>query len=286
MTNTPVKPRPISGVGIGLRHKHVPQVLSQQPRVGWFELLLDNWLAPGGLDYQYLQAIAEQYPVSLHGVGLNLGGTDPLDRDYLSQIKRLLSVCNTTQYSDHACFTQASGAHFHDLCPVPFTDESLQNMVRRIRQAQDYLESHILIENVSSYITYKNSPRSELEFLSIVAEEADCHLLLDINNLYVNEINHQQNLRQQLDLLPANRIKEIHLAGHERQNGFLLDTHSTLICEPVWQLYQNTITRLGPIPTLIEWDHDIPNWEVLISERNRADALLEHVICEAESCLI
>ena len=273
--------RPISGVGVGLRHKHVPHILNHLPKVPWFELLADNWLAPGGLNREYLTAVAEHYPITLHGVNLNLGGTEPLDFYYLEKIQQLMELCKTQHYSEHACFTQFQNQFFHDLLPVPFHESVVHHMADRIQQTQQFLGCKILIENVSSYVRYQENQFDEVDFLTRLTEYGDCYLLLDMNNLYVNEINHHESLRQKLAQLPLHRIKEIHLAGHEQRDGFLLDTHSRPVCDDVWEYYEHILTITGALPTLIEWDHDLPEWPQLEQEQRKASAIMENHQTEA-----
>lgn len=264
--------KPVSAVGVGLRTAHIPTILQTAPDVPWFELLADNWLAPGGLNADYLAAVAERYPLTLHGVGLSLGGAEPLDRGYLARIRALMAHCGAHWYSEHASFARAGRHQFHDLCPLPYTEETVRHLASRILQVQDFLGERMLLENVSAYLRYKESDLSEGEFIRAVAETADCYLLVDINNLYVNQINHGSDALDTLRLLPAHRIREIHLAGHEQKQGFLLDTHSRPVADPVWSLYEASLSLFGAVPTLIEWDHDLPDWPGLWQEQQRASA--------------
>jgi uncharacterized protein (UPF0276 family) len=265
--------KPAHGVGIGLRHQHLPYVLEHLPDVPWFELLADNWMAEGGLHQDLLLQVAERYPIALHGVNLNLGGVDSLDWDYLRTIKQLMKTCNAIHYSEHACFSQYQQRYFHDLCPLPFTEEAVQHLAHRITRVQAFLGERILLENVSSYLSYQESEMTEAEFLTCIAHKSDCLLLLDINNVYVNAINHNLDADDFLATLPKQRIAEIHLAGHEEKDNFLLDTHSRPVAEPVWNLYSKAVSMFGQTPTLIEWDHDIPQWHLLEQERQKAEAL-------------
>ncbi len=273
-------PRSIAGVGIGLRTPHIPEILDTTPAIPWFELLADNWLVSGGLNLDYLQAVSERYPVTLHGVGLSLGGIDPLDLDYLAKIKRLKAQCGAAWYSEHLCFSHFRRHHYHDLCPLPFTDEAVQHFIERIRRVQDFLGEQILIENVSSYLSYRESVFGEGEFLARIAEGADCLLLIDLNNLYVNQINHGQDAREIIDCLPRQRIREIHLAGYQEKDGFLLDAHNHPVAEPVWALYDYALQRWGQVATLIEWDHDLPPWSVLMAEQREAAGYHASALCK------
>lgn len=274
MTDLKASAQVVTGAGIGLRSKHIAHVLDQAPAVPWLELLADNWLASGGLVTDQLHSICERYPVTLHGVGLSLGGLDALDFEYLSKIKDLIRSTDAAWYSEHACFTRHGGLDFHDLCPLPGTEEAVTHLASRIRQAQDFLNSRLVLENVSAYVQYHESQLSEAEFLAEVAERADCDLLIDVNNLYVNHINHGTDITAEMKKLPAARIRELHLAGFEPRDGYLVDTHSRPVAEDVWSLYQEALELWGPVATLIEWDHDLPEWSVLQAERARADKYL------------
>ena len=276
-------PSTIAGVGIGLRTPHIPEVLDTTPAIPWFELLADNWLAAGGLSLDYLHAVSERYPLTLHGVGLSLGGSDPLDLGYLANIKWLKERCGAVWYSEHLCFSQFRRHHYHDLCPLPFTNEAVRHVIERIRKVQDFLGEQILIENVSSYLRYRESQFGEGEFLARVAEGADCLLLVDLNNLYVNQINHGQDARRIIDCLPAQRVREIHLAGYQEKAGFLLDAHNHPVAEPVWWLYNYALRRWGQVATLIEWDHDLPPWTVLIGEQRQATDYHASTLCKHSS---
>lgn len=270
MSNHSSLSKPPSGVGIGLRSAHVTEILQSEPDVPWFELLANNWLAEGGLTLDYVLAISERYPLTLHGVGLSLGGVEPLDMGYLNRIKKLKKRTKAAWYSEHLCFSRAAEYQFHDLCPLPYREDTLQHLVRRIQQVQEFLGEQLLVENVSSYLTYEDSEFSEAEFLSILAEEADCGLLVDLNNFYVNQVNHGDDAVAAIEKLPAHRISEIHLAGFQSKAGFLLDAHNNPVAEPVWALYRYALSRWGDIPTLIEWDHNIPPWPVLKAEQEKA----------------
>ena len=264
--------RKLIGVGVGLRHEHLADIVAQQPDVPWFEVLVDNWMVQGGLDRSALHGIAEQYPLAFHGVNLNLGGVDPLDWDYLKAIRELMRDCQVVHYSEHACFSRYQQDRFFDLCPLPFTEEMAVHLADRIASVQDFLGQRILLENVSRYLNYQDSYLSEAEFLAMVAKRADCLLLLDINNLYVNSVNHGDSVDAFLQTLAADSVAEIHLAGYEEKDGFLLDTHSRAVCDNVWQWYEAALACFGPVPTLIEWDHDLPAWKILQAERLKAEA--------------
>lgn len=264
----------IKNTGVGLRTPHIPHILKTQPEIPWFELLADNWLSAGGLDQYYLEAITSRYPVVLHGVNLSLGSIDSIDIQYLKQIQALKQKTRAAWYSEHCSFSSFGKQHSKDLLPLPYTDEAVKHISRRIRQVQDTLGERILIENVSSYVECQYNHLSEAEFMIAILNEADCYLLLDINNVYINSVNHGFNARQYLFNLPPTRIKQLHLAGYEDKTGFLLDTHSTAISQQVWQLFSDFIKHTGARPTLIEWDNNLPDWPTLNQQRLAAEAII------------
>jgi len=264
----------ISGVGIGLRSKHYEYILEHQPDIPWFEALTDNYMGEGGQPLDYLEKIRHLYPMTFHGVGLSLGSTDPLDKYYLKRLKDRISQFQPSLVSDHLCWTSFDGIHGNDLFPMPYTEEAIKHLVERIDQVQNFLGHKILIENVSSYLSFQVDAMSEGVFLSEVAMRADCDILCDVNNIYVSAINHDLDPIAYLGDLPAERIKEMHLAGFEDQGTHLLDTHGSSVHEPVWELYQQALTLFGGIPTLIEWDTNIPEFEVLKQEQRKASDLM------------
>lgn len=263
--------------GIGLRTAHLPEILNQGTPIPWLELLADNWLASGGPNRHFLDEISSRYPVTLHGVGLSLGGMDPLDFSYLKQIRELKQRSGALWYSEHLCFSRMATVHSHDLLPLPYTDEAIRHVIRRIGEVQDFLGERILIENVSSYLEYTQSELDEGAFIAMIANEADCGLILDVNNLYVNQVNHGQDALVQMAQIPPERVCEIHLAGYADQGTHLIDAHNNPVSEPVWQLYQQALARFGPVATLIEWDNDLPDLAVLYAEQNKAQSLLDEV---------
>lgn len=264
----------MSGVGIGLRDPHFEQLMAQDHGVPWVELLADNFLARGGLQPRQLQRIARRFPVTLHCVGMNLGGVDPLDFDYLAEIRRIAHTVAPAWISDHLCFTRHAGRHYHDLLPLPFSDEAVRHIAGRIVQVQDFLGRRMLVENVSAYVRVE-APLNESEFLAAVCAEADCDLLLDVNNLYVNQINLGLDAAQAIDRLPLERVKEVHLAGFEDRGQYLVDAHNNPVSEPVWHLYADLVARLPEVAVCVEWDNDIPALDVLLAEARRAAALVE-----------
>jgi uncharacterized protein (UPF0276 family) len=264
------------GAGLGLRPPHLHTVAREQPAVPWFEVHICNYLG-GGLNRALLREISEQYPLSFHGVNLNLGGVDPLDENYLELLRRAVEELQPALVSEHACFTSLRGHHYHDLLPVPYTWESAMHMAARIKQVQDVLGRQILLENISRYRSYGESSLSEGEFLSIVCEEADCGLLLDLNNAWVNQCNLGEDLWQFVETLPLDRVGEIHLAGYSVQDGLLIDTHSAPPDDVLWEHFTRFTELRSDIPCLIEWDSKLPPLEDLMLLQARAQAIIDRV---------
>ncbi len=263
----------ITGVGIGLRSPHIDQLLATLPDIPWLEILADNHTAAGGRVAADLLRVAAHYPLTLHCVGMSLGGTDELDWHYLHGIKRVAEQCQPAWISDHLCFTALDGTQYHDLLPLPYTGECVRHVARRIDAVQDFLGRRLLIENVSSYVTYRHSVMSEAEFISALCAECDCDLLLDVNNIHVSAHNHGFAAQTFLDQVPLARVREVHLAGYEDQGDYLLDAHNHPVFEPVWELYRQLLQRAPDIPALIEWDNDIPPLAVLLAEADKARQL-------------
>ena len=270
---------PITSVGIGLRSDHYEVIKTSKPAIPWFEVLIDNYLDRGGQIKQHLHEIRSDYPITFHGVGMSLGSTDPLNKKYLAQLKRAIHAYEPIHISDHLCWTGFQHEYAHDLLPLPYTQEAARHVANNIMQVQDILGQNILVENVSSYMQYRTSEMSEAEFVRYVCELADCHLLLDINNVYVSAFNHKFNAQNYLATMPAQQIKEIHLAGYEDHGDYLLDTHGQLIHPPVWDLYKTFISWHGVIPTLIEWDTDIPDFSVLQQQARQAEIIQQQYQC-------
>jgi uncharacterized protein len=269
---------PYLGHGVGLRTKHYLDVLAGAARPDWFEVISENFMIPGGRPLRVLEHARALAPVVLHGVSMNLGGTDPLDERHLDALDALVRRFDPAWVSEHLCWG-AFGRHYaHDLLPLPFTEEALRQVVRRVRRVQDRLGRRILIENVSSYVTFTHSTMPEWTFLGAVAEAADCGILLDVNNVYVSAVNHGFSPGEYIAGLPLGRIGQIHLAGHTDAGTHLIDTHDHPVAAPVWTLYKDAVQRFGPIPTLVEWDDRIPSFEELAAEADCARALEAEVL--------
>lgn len=258
------------GFGLGLRTAHFEDVLQTQPKVDWFEIISENFMVDGGKPKYYLHKIREQYPMVMHGVSLSLGSTDGLDLQYLQRLKNLITEVQPEWVSDHLCWTQLGGTNSHDLLPMPYTEEALDFVAARIRQTQDFLGKQILIENVSSYITYSESQMTEWDFLNEVAERADCCLLLDLNNIFVSARNHQFEPLEYLNSIKGSRVRQIHLAGHSDFGDYIIDTHDHPVVDPVWDLYEVAVKKFGAVSAMIERDDDIPPLAELVLELDKA----------------
>jgi uncharacterized protein (UPF0276 family) len=268
-----------ASAGIGLRAPHYQVLLDDQPDIGFVEVHSENYFGDGGAPLYYLERARRHYPVSLHGVGLSLGSADPLNRAHLDHLKRLIQRIDPGLVSEHLCWNSVDGRYLNDLLPLPYTDEALHHVSARIREAQDFLGRRLAIENLSSYVAYAHSTIPEWEFVAAVADEADCDLLLDVNNIYVSSRNHGFDARTYIHAIPRERVREIHLAGHSAKRfedgEILIDTHNALVCPDVWALYRETIELLGPRPTLIEWDSDLPPLSTLVEEAERAQKIMQ-----------
>jgi uncharacterized protein (UPF0276 family) len=261
---------PDLGVGVGLRTVHFGHVLSKEPDVDFFEAITENFLDTGGRPRHVLDRVAERYPVVLHGVSMSIGGADPLDLAYLRKVKSLAARVKARWVSDHLCFTGVSGRNTHDLLPLPYTEETLRHVVSRVRTVSDVLEQPLVLENPSSYLEYTSSTMSEAVFFARLLKDADCGMLLDVNNVYVSSVNHGFDPVGYLDALPADRVVQYHLAGHTDKGTHLLDTHSARMKKDVWELYAHAIARTGPRATLYEWDEKIPAFSALHREAKKA----------------
>ena len=265
--------------GIGLRAQHHAPIVAQRPAIGWVEAHSENYFAHGGSQREFLTKIRAQYPLSLHGVGLSLGSSDPLDRKHLRELERLVHEFDPLLVSEHLSWGSVCGRFVNDLLPLPYTEEALRHTADRVRHVQDVLRRQILIENVSSYLQFTCSQMTEWEFLTALARESGCAILLDVNNIYVSAMNHGFDARTYLRAIPPAAVREIHLAGHAVNRmgprEIRIDTHGEPVCQAVWELYALAVERFGPVPTLIEWDTDIPALAVLVAEAHKADSLAE-----------
>ncbi|NRD71972.1 DUF692 domain-containing protein [Shewanella sp. VB17] len=263
------------GAGIGLRLPHVQEILAAgDTDIPWFEVLVDNWLVEGGLNKKMLLAISERYPLVFHSVGLSLGGLTPLDFNYLKQIKALKKETGALWYSEHASFSGNAELKVPDLLPLPYTQEAVTHLSQRISQVQEFMGERMLLENVSTYLSCQFNEMTEGEFIAAVAQEADCYLLLDINNAHVTAHNLEQDIQAFMNSIPVERVKQIHLAGFHDKGDFLLDAHNHPVDKQVWQVFEHFIRRNGAIPSMIEWDSDLPPLERLLQERKIAADIL------------
>ncbi len=261
---------PDLGLGLGLRTPHFPHILAEKPDVDWFEIVSENFMNTGGRPMRVLDEIAERYPIVMHGVSLSIGTTDPIDFDYLRELRELRRRCGARWLGDHVCWTGVAGRNNHDLLPVPYDEATLRHLVERVRAVQDFLEEPLVLENPSTYLEFHASTMPEEEFLARLAEEADCALLLDVNNVYVSSRNHGFDPRAYLDAIPYDRVVQIHLAGHTDHGTHCIDTHMGEVIEPVWELYAEVMRRTGGRSTLLEWDQEIPAFEVVHAEVRKA----------------
>ena len=262
--------RPFLGYGLGLRPNHYQEILDQQPAIDWFEALTENYLVPGGKPLYFLEQIRAHYPVVLHGVSMSIGASEPLNMEYLLQVKQLAQRIDVAWISDHLCWTGTQGINLHDLMPLPYTEEAIKHVASRVMQAQDVLGRQILLENVSSYVTYCDSQLAEWDFLNAIAETADCLILLDINNIHVSAFNHGFKPQDYLNGISPQRVRQFHLAGHQNHGDYIIDTHDEPVIDAVWDLYAAALRRFGPVSTMIERDDNIPPLADLLKELDQA----------------
>jgi len=265
------------GVGIGLRVPHYGHILKHKPAVDWFEIISENFMVDGGRPLHILDQILEQYRVVQHGVSMYFGSVDPLNREHLKKLKRLVKRTKTPWLSDHLCWGSADGLYTHDLLPMPYTRAAARLTASKIREARDFLEIPIAVENVSSYCEFRVSEMTEWEFLTEVVERADCGILLDVNNIYVSSRNHGFNPFDYLNNVPAERVAQIHIAGHTRFQKYVLDTHDHPVIDPVWRLYARAIRLAGKTATLLEWDDRIPSFEEVHEEALKANRFTNYL---------
>lgn len=267
--------------GIGLRHPHYQAILDTRPSVGWLEVHSENYFGKGGLSLHYLEKLRQNYPISFHGVGLSLGSSDALDIQHLQQIKQLLKRFDPFLISEHLSWSSIQHTYVPDLLPLPFTHEALDTFCEKLSKAQEFLDRRLLIENPSSYLAFKNNEMTECEFLSMLVKRTGCGLLLDVNNAYVSSSNLEFNAHEYFEHLPFQAIQEIHLGGYSvhtiKDTTVLIDTHNAPVHPPVWQLFKTYAQYFSHVPTLIEWDIDIPELSVLVAEAHKADQLRTHL---------
>jgi len=282
MKNTIQQKPACLGFGLGLRPDYYEDILQTKPPLDWFEITSENYMIPGGKPLYYLDKIRQDYPIVMHGVSMSLGSTDPLDMDYLKQLKTLAERVEPAWISDHLCWTGINHNNLHDLLPLPYTQEAIEHVASQIQRVQEYLGRRIAIENVSSYLTYTRSDMSEWEFINAIVARADCYLLLDVNNIYVSSFNHHFQAMDYIKAMPGDRIVQIHLAGHSNYGDYIIDTHDAPVIQAVWDLYAETIKRFGMISTMIERDDHMPPLSDLLDEIAIARRLAEQAIrCEA-----
>jgi uncharacterized protein (UPF0276 family) len=268
------------GFGLGLRTDHFHYVLEHQPKVDWFEVISENYMVAGGKPRHYLETIRQNYPIVMHGVSMSIGSTDPLNMEYLKNLRTLAAQIQPAWLSDHLCFTSVGGTNSHDLLPMPYTEEALKHVVERIKRVQDFLGRQLLLENASSYLTYQCDEMSEWEFINQICEQADCLMLFDVNNIYVSGRNHNFDPLEYLHSVDPTRVQQIHLAGHSDYGDYVIDTHDHPVCDPVWQLYQKTIELMGPVSTMIERDDNIPDFPELEKELNQARVIAQKALAK------
>jgi len=261
---------PNLGIGLGLRTTHYSTIIAEKPDVAWFEIITENYLRTQGRPLDFLEQIAEAYPVVMHGVSMSIGSTDPLDREYLGEVRALRDRTKALWVSDHLCWTGVAGKNTHDLLPMPYTEEALKHVVERVRAVQDFLGSPLALENPSSYAEFAGDSMREWEFLGRLAEEADCALLLDVNNVYVSSKNHGFDPQTYLNAIPFERVVQFHVAGHTDHGTHIIDSHISPVIDPVWQLLTAAHQRSSGVPVLLEWDAEIPSFHETHAEALRA----------------
>lgn len=263
------------GFGLGLRSPHFEQIIAEKPAVDWFEIISENYFVAGGKPWHYLNKIRADYPIVMHGVSMSIGSIDPINKDYLNQLKNTIARVEPQWVSDHLCFTQVGGVNSHDLLPMPYTSEALDHLANKISQVQDYLGREMIFENVSSYLTYNDSQMSEWEFLAQLHKQTGCKFLMDVNNVYVSARNHDFNAMDYLSAIPSTAIAQIHLAGHQDFGTHIIDTHDEDVPDAVWDLYAQYAKTLNPVSTMIERDDNIGSLDDLITELEHAKTLVK-----------
>jgi len=273
--HSPIPPR----AGVGLKPQHYRDILESAPDIGWFEVHAENYMGEGGPPHAYLTAVRERYPLSLHGVGLSIGGSGPLDKEHLGRLRALADRYEPALFSEHLAWSSHDTVYLNDLLPLPYTEETLELVRTHIDEVQETLKRQMLLENPSTYVAFAETSMSEVEFLREVVRRTGCGLLLDVNNVFVQATNHGFDAAAYIDSFPAEHVGEIHLGGHDEDEdddgaALLIDAHGREVADPVWALYARALARTGPKPTLIEWDNDVPDWSTLFAEAKRADAVI------------
>ncbi|WP_143594773.1 DUF692 domain-containing protein [Thioclava sp. DLFJ5-1] len=264
--------------GLGFKPEHFPAITETKPDLGFFEIHAENYMGAGGMPHAMLERLRADYALSVHGVGLSIGGPDPLDRDHLARLKKLCDRYAPESFSEHLAWASHGGVWMHDLLPLPYTAETLSLICDHVDEVQEHLGRRMLLENPATYVLFDDSDIPETEFLTEISARTGCGLLLDVNNVFVSCVNHRQDPRAYLEAFPLNRVGEIHLAGHEEEElpsgPLLIDSHGREVAEPVWALYAETVSKTGPLPSLIEWDNDVPDFVTLMAEAERASMIL------------
>ncbi len=271
---------PLNGFGLGLRPEHYAEFGPGPSGVDWLEVISENFMVAGGKPLHHLDRLRRDHPMVMHGVSMSIGSTDPLDLGYLRELKALAARIEPAWLSDHLCWTGVDHHNLHDLLPLPYTEAALRHVADRVRQVQDVLGRRLLLENVSSYVSFEGDEMSEWEFITELLQRADCELLLDVNNVYVSSVNHGFDPRQFIDAMPRERVRQIHLAGHEDHGSYLIDTHGHPVCDAVWSLYRHTVGRFGAVPTMIERDDHIPPLADLLAELGQARQIQAEALAE------
>lgn len=271
----PLPPR----AGVGLKGEHVADILKTHPDIGFFEVHAENYMGGGGLPHAQLAAIRALYPLSVHGVGMSIGGSRPIDREHLARFAAVIKAYNPAMVSEHLAWSTHDDIFYNDLLPLPYTSQTLRQVVEHIEQVQEAIGRSILIENPSTYVTFAESTWSETDFLDEIAARSGCGLLLDVNNIFVSAANHGFSPSAYVEAFPLHRVGEIHLAGHAADTDadgdlLLIDAHDRQVSNGVWDLFSLVISRTGPLPSLVEWDNDVPDWPQLLAEAQKADARL------------